>query len=112
MIWLPPDQAIIMAGEFDKGVLIGVSSRVTDGNYVRNPWGSPLIKLTDNIYCCGSGDRNWVQKISKSVASYLDYNEIETGRIPTVKEAARMVQLWAQEHKYNCGTIKYEELNY
>merc|ERR1719461_377451 len=73
------------------GVVIGADSRTSSGTYVANRVTDKLTKITDNIYACRSGSAADTQAIVDIVQYYLRVLETETGKMPAVETAARLV---------------------
>merc|ERR550532_3075888 len=72
------------------GVVIGADSRTSTGTYVANRVTDKLTKITDYIYACRSGSAADTQAIVDIVQYYLRVLEIEQGKPPLVRTAAKL----------------------
>merc|ERR1719499_208385 len=73
------------------GVVIGADSRTSTGTFVANRVTDKLTRITDNIYACRSGSAADTQAIVDIVQYHLRVVEIETGEIPRVETAAKLL---------------------
>lgn len=89
-----------MATEFADGVIVGADSRTSTGTYVANRVTDKLTKVSDLIYCCRSGSAADTQAIADAVSYSLNYNEVQTGKAPLVREAASEFQKFCYEYRY------------
>merc|ERR1719433_2071618 len=81
------------------GVVIGADSRTSTGTYVANRVTDKLTRITDNIYACRSGSAADTQAIVDIVQYYLRVLEIESGEMPRVETAARLVTDMVYKYK-------------
>lgn len=91
----------IMAIPFNGGVVLGADSRVSTGSYVANRVSDKVSALHDRIWCCRSGSAADCQALSDYVKHYLSQLAVETGRLPTVKQAAHLMKRLCYENKDN-----------
>merc|ERR1719499_965955 len=89
------------------GVVIGADSRTSIGTYVANRVTDKLTKITENIYACRSGSAADTQAIVDIVQYYLRVLETETGEIPRVETAARLIteMMYKYKNSFLAGLI-------
>merc|ERR1719499_1823656 len=73
------------------GVVMGADSRTSTGTFVANRVTDKLTRITDNIYACRSGSAADTQAIVDIVQYHLRVLEIESGQMPRVATAAKLV---------------------
>ena len=91
----------IMAVPFAGGVVLGADSRVSTGVYVANRVSDKIVQLHDRIWCCRSGSAADTQALTDYVKHYLSQLAVETGRLPTVKNAATLMRKLCYDNKDN-----------
>jgi 20S proteasome subunit beta 1 len=91
----------IMAVPFEGGVVLGADSRVSTGVYVANRVSDKIVQLSDRIWCCRSGSAADTQALTDYVKHYLSQLSVETGRAPTVQNAANLMRKLCYDNKDN-----------
>eukprot|EP00416_Gambierdiscus_australes_P048032 CAMPEP_0171151166 /NCGR_PEP_ID=MMETSP0766_2-20121228/149934_1 /TAXON_ID=439317 /ORGANISM="Gambierdiscus australes, Strain CAWD 149" /LENGTH=244 /DNA_ID=CAMNT_0011615079 /DNA_START=48 /DNA_END=782 /DNA_ORIENTATION=+ len=101
---MAPEQAVstgtvIMAVEFDGGVVLGADSRTSTGDYVANRASRKISKVHDKIFVCRSGSAADTQALTGFVQHYLSMHAVELGTLPNVNTCANLFKIFAYNNK-------------
>jgi len=76
---------------FKGGVVMGADTRATSGETIAEKRCFKIHKITDNIYCCGSGTSADCDQVTTMTSSNMELHKLNTGRTPRVITACRQL---------------------
>lgn len=79
---------MILACEFEGGVIIGTDSQTTTRDYINNRTADKLIKIDDYIYCSAVGPAAGIQSIVDNALFQLHVLKINLGELSVLTVAA------------------------
>ncbi|KAL1458408.1 hypothetical protein WDU94_008564 [Cyamophila willieti] len=82
----------IVGAIFADGVVLGADTRATDDTIVAEKNCQKIHYMAKNIYCCGAGTAADTQVTTDLIASQLELLKLNTGRIPRVITANRLLR--------------------
>ncbi|XP_057330399.1 proteasome subunit beta type-7 [Microplitis mediator] len=88
---------------YKDGVILGADTRATSGTIVADKNCSKIHFLSQNIYCCGAGTAADTEKTTEMIASQLELHRLNTGRVPRVVTANRMLKQHLFRHQGHIG---------
>ncbi|CAI9740132.1 proteasome subunit beta type-7-like [Octopus vulgaris] len=77
---------------FKDGVVLGADTRATEDTIVADKNCAKIHYMADNIYCCGAGTAADTEMTTQLIASQLELHKLNTGRIPRVCTANRLLK--------------------
>ncbi|KAK2145144.1 hypothetical protein LSH36_699g02003 [Paralvinella palmiformis] len=77
---------------FKDGIVLGADTRATEDTIIADKNCSKIHYLSDNIYCCGAGTAADTEMTTQLISSQLELHRLNTGRIPRVCTANRMLK--------------------
>ncbi|XP_034943350.1 proteasome subunit beta type-7 [Chelonus insularis] len=88
---------------YKDGVILGADTRATSGTIVADKNCSKIHFLSQNIFCCGAGTAADTEKTTEMIASQLELHRLNTGRVPRVVTANRMLKQHLFRHQGYIG---------
>ncbi|KAK0180379.1 hypothetical protein PV327_006023 [Microctonus hyperodae] len=88
---------------YKDGVILGADTRATSGNIVADKNCSKIHFLSQNIFCCGAGTAADTEKTTEMIASQLELHRLNTGRVPRVVTANRLLKQHLFRHQGHIG---------
>jgi len=82
---------------FAGGVVMGADTRATSGDTIAEKRCFKVHRITDNIYCCGSGTSADCDKVTTMTSTNMELHKLNTGRTPRVGTACRQLS----QHLFN-----------
>ncbi|KAI5743896.1 hypothetical protein M8J77_023430 [Diaphorina citri] len=82
----------IVGAIFADGVVLGADTRATDDTIVAEKNCQKIHYMAKNIYCCGAGTAADTQVTTDLIASQLELLKLNTGKIPRVITANRLLR--------------------
>jgi len=82
---------------FEGGVVMGADTRATSGETIAEKRCFKVHKITDNIYCCGSGTSADCDQVTTMTSHNMELHKLNTGRQPRVTTACRQLA----QHLFN-----------
>ncbi len=83
----------------DDGVVLASEKRVAYGFYLMSKSGRKVFKINDRIGVASAGILADMQTITKIIRANLNLYYLDTGRLPSVKSAAKLLSLILFEHR-------------
>jgi len=74
---------------FEGGVVMGADTRATSGETIAEKRCFKIHKITDNIYCCGSGTSADCDQVTTMMNADMGLHKLNTGRTPRVVTVCR-----------------------
>merc|ERR1712037_876860 len=69
---------------FEGGVVMGADTRATSGDTIAEKRCFKIHRITDNIYCCGSGTSADCDQVTTMTSTKMELHKLNTGRTPRV----------------------------
>jgi len=76
---------------FEGGVVMGADTRATSGDTIAEKRCFKVHRITDNIYCCGSGTSADCDQVTTMTSHNMELHALNTGRTPRVQTACRQL---------------------
>jgi 20S proteasome subunit beta 2 len=76
---------------FAGGVVMGADTRATSGETIAEKRCFKIHRITDNIYCCGSGTSADCDQVTTMTSANVELHKLNTGRTPRVITACRQL---------------------
>jgi 20S proteasome subunit beta 2 len=76
---------------FEGGVVMGADTRATSGETIAEKRCFKIHRITDNIYCCGSGTSADCDQVTTMTSTKMELHKLNTGRTPRVGTACRQL---------------------
>jgi len=83
----------------DEGVVLASEKRVAYGFYLMSKSGKKIFKINDRIGVASAGILADMQTITKIIRANLNLYYLDTGRLPSVRSAAKLLSLILFEHR-------------
>jgi len=77
---------------YKDGVVLGADTRATEDTIVADKNCAKIHFIAPNIYCCGAGTAADTEMTTQMISSQLELHRLNTGRIPRVCTANRMLK--------------------
>ncbi|KAL6032447.1 hypothetical protein STEG23_036263 [Scotinomys teguina] len=91
---------MIMATQFDGGVVLGADSRTTTGSYFANRVTDKLTPIHDYIFCCQARS----QAVADAVTYQFDFHSIKLNEPPLVHTAASLFKEMCSRYREDLMT--------
>jgi len=76
---------------FEGGVVMGADTRATSGDTIAEKRCFKVHRITNNIYCCGSGTSADCDQVTTMTSHNMELHALNTGRTPRVQTACRQL---------------------
>jgi len=76
---------------FNGGVVMGADTRATSGDTIAEKRCFKIHRITDNIYCCGSGTSADCDQVTTMTSAKMELHALNTRRTPRVGTACRQL---------------------
>jgi len=88
---------------YKDGVVLGADTRATEDTVVADKNCAKIHYMADNIYCCGAGTAADTEMTTNMIAADLELHRLNTGRVPRVATANRLLKQMLFRHQGYIG---------
>lgn len=88
---------------YKDGVILGADTRATAGGIVADKNCRKIHYLSANMFCCGAGTAADTDKVTGMISSQLELHRLNTGRVPRVVTANKLLKQHLFRHQGHIG---------